>query len=199
MSSHKSMTQRIALIRHRHDSPIIKCCRAAVAALALAVIAGCGVESEAVYPRKEGTKAIPAPEGERDTVFGPGGLSLFGGGGEGGGGGGGGIGVNSFLWRASLDTTSFMPLSSADPFGGVIITDWYSPPEVPDERFKMTVYILDRRLRADGIKVAVFRQRRDPTKSWVDEPVNKLTSTNLENAILTRARQMRMEFIEEDQ
>ena len=76
-----------------------------------------------------------------------------------GGGGNAGIGVNTFLWRASLDTVSFMPLSSADPFGGVIITDWYSPPEVPSERFKMTVYILDRQLRADGIKVSVFRQQ----------------------------------------
>ena len=166
--------------------------------MVLVVLAGCsGVESDAVYPRKEGNKAIPAPEAERETIFGLGGLSLFGGN-EGSGGGGGGIGVNSFLWRASLDTTSFMPLSSADPFGGVIITDWYSPPEVPDERFKMTVYILDRRLRADGIKVAVFRQRRDSAKNWIDEPVNKLTSTNLENAILTRARQMRMVFIEEE-
>jgi len=200
MISRNTMTQRIVSVRRHHDLPTFKRCRAALAALALVIIASCsGVESEAVYPRKDGNKAVPAPAGERDTVFGPGGLSLFGGGEGGGGGGGGGIGVNSFLWRASLDTTSFMPLSSADPFGGVIITDWYSPPDVPDERFKMTVYILDRRLRADGIKVAVFRQRRDPTKSWVDEPVNKLTSTNLENAILTRARQMRMEFIEEEE
>ena len=43
-----------------------------------------------------------------------------------------GIGVNSFLWRASLDTLAFMPIVSADPFGGVILTDWYSPPETPN-------------------------------------------------------------------
>ena len=60
---------------------------------------------------------------------------------------GGGIGVNSYLWRASLDSISFMPLSSADPFGGVIITDWYSPPESPNERFKLNIYILGRQLR----------------------------------------------------
>ncbi len=105
---------------------------------------------------------------------------------------GGGIGVNSYLWRASLDTISFMPLASADPFGGVIITDWFSPPETPDERFKMTVYILDRRLRADGLKVAVFKQARNAGGQWTDSNVATDTATNMENAILTRARQMRI-------
>ena len=66
------------------------------------------------------------------------------------------IGVNSYLWRATLDTLAFMPLASADPYGGTIITDWYVNPEKPDERFKCTVYILDSRLRADGLKVSVF-------------------------------------------
>ena len=108
-----------------------------------------------------------------------------------GGGGNAGIGVNSFLWRASLDTVSFMPLSSADPFGGVIITDWYSPPETPSERFKMTVYILDRQLRADGLKVSVFRQQLAAGKQWIDSDVGASTATELENAILTRARQLR--------
>jgi len=89
----------------------------------------------------------------------------------GGGGGGrnarGGIGVNSFLWRASLDTLSFMPLASADPFGGVIITDWYADPTTPNERFKATVYILDTRLRADGLNVALQKQTRAPDGSWL--------------------------------
>lgn len=105
------------------------------------------------------------------------------------------IAVNGFLWRATLDTLVFMPLASADPFGGVIITDWYSPPETPAERFKVNVYILDRRLRADGLRVAVFRQRRDGA-TWIDTAVNAETALNLENAILNRARQMRMEFVE---
>lgn len=104
-----------------------------------------------------------------------------------------GIGVNGFLWRASLDTLSFMPLASADPFGGVIITDWYAPPEAPNERFKMTVYILDRTLRADAIKVAVFRQLRTGDKGWVDSTVDAKTAVELENAILTRARQLRVD------
>ncbi len=103
-----------------------------------------------------------------------------------------GIGVNTFLWRASLDTLSFMPLTSADPFGGVIISDWYSPPESADERFKVTVYILDRQLRADGIRAAVFRQVLDPKRGWVDVEVATQTGTRLEDTILTRARQLRI-------
>jgi hypothetical protein len=84
-----------------------------------------------------------------------------------------------------------MPLASADPFGGVIITDWYSQPSSPLERFKMTIYILDRKLRADGLKVAVFRQTRvAPNAGWNDAAVASTTPTELENSILTRARQL---------
>ena len=107
--------------------------------------------------------------------------------------GGGGIGVNSFLWRASLDSIGFMPLASADPFGGVIISDWYASPDVPTERFKITIYILDQQLRADGIKAAVFRQTRDFSGNWSDAPVDPKTPIDLENAILTRARQLRLD------
>ncbi|MEB3701447.1 DUF3576 domain-containing protein [Candidatus Bealeia paramacronuclearis] len=102
-----------------------------------------------------------------------------------------GLGVNSFLWRASLDTISFMPLVSADPFGGVIITDWYSPTATPDERFKMTIYILDRQLRSDGLRVSIFKQTRDKSAHWVDQAVDKKTTQDLENGILVRARQLR--------
>ncbi|HWA91467.1 MAG TPA: DUF3576 domain-containing protein [Rhizomicrobium sp.] len=101
------------------------------------------------------------------------------------------VGVNSYLWHATLDTLSFMPLASADPFGGVIITDWYSAPSDPNERVKVTIYILDRRLRADGIKIAVFRQSRS-NEGWVDSTVNGDTATKLEDAILTRARELRL-------
>lgn len=104
----------------------------------------------------------------------------------------GAIGVNGYLWRATLDTLAFMPLASADPYGGTVITDWYSNPEKPDERFKATVYILDSRLRADGLKVSVFKQTRDPGGSWVDSPTAAQTETDIENAILTRARQLRL-------
>jgi hypothetical protein len=101
------------------------------------------------------------------------------------------LGVNSYLWHASLDTLSFMPLASADPYGGVIITDWYSAPTDLHERMKVTIYILDRRLRADGIKIAVFRQTRS-NEGWVDAEVNPQTAAKLEDAILTRARELRL-------
>ena len=102
-----------------------------------------------------------------------------------------GIGVNSFLWRASLDTISFMPLSSADPFGGVIITDWYSPPETPRERVKLNIYILGRELRADGLRVSVFRQVRTG-QPWQEAKVDPKTVLDIENAILKRARELRI-------
>jgi len=102
-----------------------------------------------------------------------------------------GVGVNGYLWRASLDTLSFLPLSSADPFGGVLITEWYAPPETPNERFKATVTISDRELRADAIHVALFRQTRAAGGTWADATVNPRTKTEIENAILTRARELR--------
>jgi hypothetical protein len=101
------------------------------------------------------------------------------------------LGVNQYLWHASLDTLRFMPLQSADPFGGVIITEWYSAPELPNERMRVTVYILDRNLRADGLKIAVFRQTH-AADGWVDAQVNAETATKLEDAILTRARELRL-------
>ena len=102
------------------------------------------------------------------------------------------IGVNSYLWRATLDVLAFMPLASADPYGGVVITDWYVNPEKQDERFKCTVYILDTRLRADGLNVTVFKQVKDATGNWVDATTADQTSTDIENSILTRARQLRL-------
>ena len=105
------------------------------------------------------------------------------------------IGVNGYLWRATLDTLAFMPLSSADPWGGTVLTDWYINPEKPDERFKVTVYILDTRLRADGLKVTVFKQVKDASNGWVDSSTSDQTETDFENAILTRARQLRLSNI----
>lgn len=101
------------------------------------------------------------------------------------------IGVNAFLWRASLDTLSFMPLASADPWGGVINTDWYANPEKPDERFKVTVFILDTRLRADGVTVSVFKEIQQ-NGGWVTAAVDPDTGIAIENSILTRARQLRL-------
>ena len=102
------------------------------------------------------------------------------------------IGVNSYLWRASLDTLSFMPLASADAYGGLINTEWYVNPEKQDERFKATVYILDTRLRADGVNVSLHRQTRGPTGEWIDAAASDDAEEAIENAILTRARQLRV-------
>ncbi|MBP0444709.1 DUF3576 domain-containing protein [Roseomonas sp. SSH11] len=101
-----------------------------------------------------------------------------------------GLGVNAYLWRATLDTLSFMPLSSADPYGGVIITDWYSPPAAQGERFRATAYILGRQLRSDGVRVSVFRQELR-NGAWVDAPVATATSAELEDKVLARARELR--------
>ncbi len=103
----------------------------------------------------------------------------------------GNLGVNAYLWRATLDTLSFLPLASADPYGGVVITDWYANPSKSDERLKATVYILDTRLRADGISAAVFRETL-VNGAWVPASVSPDTNVALENAILAKARQLRL-------
>jgi hypothetical protein len=126
----------------------------------------------------------------RQTIFGAGGISNLWD--EERADSGGGLGVNAFLWRASLDTFSFLPPISADPLGGVIIYDWYASPETPNERFKVTVYILDTRLRADGVQVQVNRQLRGADGAWHEAAVDPATPASLVDAVLTRARQMRI-------
>ena len=166
-------------------------------AATLAVLAACGpsegggVADTVQTPQGRFEKDVDDPS--RETIFGTGGISaaLFNED-EADGGGGGGIGVNAFLWRAALDTFSFLPPFSADPLGGVIIYDWYSPPQTPGERFKVTVYILDTRLRADGVKVAVFRQVQNVYGEWIEAEVDPSVVTRLENSVLTKARQIRI-------
>ena len=99
-------------------------------------------------------------------------------------------GANPYLWRASLDTLQALPLVNADPFGGTIIYDWHSFQAAGDERIKATVYILDSRLRADGVKVSVFRQINEDG-TWTDAGVDPETGIQLENAILVRARNLK--------
>ena len=131
---------------------------------------------------------------ERGKLFGDQGLAIGIGKGAGGAAAqaqeGGALGVNAYLWRGALDTLSFMPLASADPFGGVIITDWYQPPTSGSERFKATAYILGRQLRADGVKVSIFRQVAQGGQ-WVDQPVSPVTTSEIENKVLARARELR--------
>lgn len=102
--------------------------------------------------------------------------------------------VNSFLWRASLETISFMPLDGApDPFGGVIVTDWYNAPETPNERNKLNIIITDKQLRAGGLKVSMFKQRRaSETSDWKDVAVDPEDTRKIEDAILAKAREMKI-------
>ena len=100
------------------------------------------------------------------------------------------IGVNSYLWRAAIDTVSFAPLLQADSSGGVIVTDWYANPSAPSDRVKVTVTILDRDLRADALRVAASRQV-NTSGQWVDAPVAAATVQKLEEIILTKARDLR--------
>ena len=123
-----------------------------------------------------------------------GGFSLLGGARKDGETGGGALGINSFLWRSTLDTLSFMPLVSADPFGGVIITDWYEDPKTPGDRFKVNALILDKTLRADGVKITVFKQHLDHGV-WHDQAVDGKLQQTLEDTILTRARELRVSQI----
>ncbi len=104
------------------------------------------------------------------------------------------IGINAYLWRAALDTVSFMPLIQTDSNGGVIVTDWYVNPSSANERMKLTVTILDRDLRADAVRVAASRQLLT-NGQWVDAPVQAATVQKLEDIILTKARDLRRNAI----
>ena len=137
------------------------------ALLCALVLAGCGSSNDGAREMDTGTSAI-ASGSSRVT-----------------------LGVNSYLWHASLDTLSFLPLTSADPFGGVIISEWYVAPSSPNERLKVTVYIMDRSLRADGLKVVVFRQVKAGA-GWQEATPSPDTAHKLEDSILTRARELRL-------
>lgn len=104
------------------------------------------------------------------------------------------IGVNSYLWRAALETVSFAPLLQSDSNGGVIVTDWYANPQNPTERVKLTVSILDTDLRADALRVAASRQVAQGS-AWVDAPVQAATVQKLEDIILTKARELRRQAV----
>ena len=149
------------------------------------------VEREARYPTGLDRDGIQGNDiySEKESIFGEGGLRILGDGQDDPT--GDAITVNSYLWRASLDTVSFMPLASADPFGGVIITDWYTDPATPDERYKVNVFILDRQLVSTAVQVKVFREMKSGA-NWKTSTVADDTGRKLEDAILARARQLRV-------
>lgn len=147
-----------------------------------------------------GSADVQAPDQNpmpHDTLKGPGMFSgesgdiLAGFRSNGGDGGGASIGVNGYLWRATLDTISFMPIMQADSAGGVIVTDWYTNPKSTTERYRMNVFIRGRVLRADAVKVEVFKQAKKAGE-WVDTEVGRATETSLEDTILTKARSLRV-------
>ncbi|MEM6438263.1 MAG: DUF3576 domain-containing protein [Pseudomonadota bacterium] len=107
--------------------------------------------------------------------------------------------VNRYLWRASLDTLNFLPLASTDPFSGVIATDWAAADGATDERFKVTVYISQPLLEANALQVAVFRETLDDAGAWRPAEVSSATPRSLEDAILTRARQLRVSDLAAEQ
>jgi hypothetical protein len=165
---------------------------ATVAAATLALLlAACGAGREVGNDEYNDPSRAPS---ERGTgLFGEQGLLLFGTNrSQNGQGGPSGLGVNAFLWRATLDTVSFMPLASADPFGGVVLTDWYQPPAASGERFKVSTFILGQQLRSDAVRVSVFRQVQRGN-AWVDAPVAQQTGVELEDRILARARELRIQ------
>ncbi|MBK0400537.1 DUF3576 domain-containing protein [Limibaculum sp. M0105] len=163
------------------------------------LLAGCGAGSgELAAEEPTGPRSGPQREFDPDrddSIFGEGGFSIgtlnevFGGGESDRK---GAIPVNKFLWQASLDTLSFLPLASTDPFTGVIATDWGMTPEAEGERFKVTAYLLNTELSASSLKVAVYRERLNESGVWAPAEVNPETARKLEDAILTRARQLRL-------
>ncbi|HUY68803.1 MAG TPA: DUF3576 domain-containing protein [Alphaproteobacteria bacterium] len=166
--------------------PFFLACAATL--LLVSACADSGIQSDPSYTDKEQQQLYKNGSLASDN----GGIDLFGGDSSAKAGQGAGIGVNGFLWRATLDTIAFMPIKSADPFGGVIITDWYADPKTPDQRARLNVFIRSRDLRADGVTVSVFRQKKNDAGQWADAAVDPTTAADIENEILTRARQIRL-------
>lgn len=145
------------------------------------------LQGESIYPEEIGPNKYGEPGQKKETLFS--GLSLsFGGESN----QNSGLNINSFLWRASLDTISFMPIASVDPFGGVILTDWYYPPENKNERFKLNVFILSAFLQADALKVSVFKEVKNDKGNWSEEATDPDVASEIEKSILTRARELKI-------
>lgn len=159
--------------------------------IGLVALVGCGsVEVEQKYP-EQNVQGKPLAPGQEPPTRLFDGLSFgFGGDDEVEG---AQLPVNKYLWRATLDTLAFLPLASTDPYGGVIVTDWGAPPQTPNERFKVSAYITSADLRPQSLRVVVSKQARDDLGQWVTAQAAPTTARRIENAILTRARQIRIE------
>ena len=164
----------------------MSCCRRLPVPLFLCLgLVGCDLGGEANYPVAR-QKHQGAPHyNQSASIFGAGGVNASISTEQ-----SGRVGVDNRLWRAALQTVSFMPLVSADATSGVVITDWYSAPNAPNQRQKVNVYILGRKLRAESLRVSVFRQQRGSDGNWADAPPAGDVATEFENEILTRAQQI---------
>lgn len=167
-------------------------CSALIIALTLSACGKDGIKSEAKYPTGNDRNLSDNIYEEPETIFGDSSLFSFGKKDKKKVQVDNGLEINSYLWRASLDTISFMPLASADPFGGVIITEWYQPPATPDERFKANIFIVGRELRTNGLTAKVFRQKK-VNDVWQNIDPSPQTNKKLEDTILTRARALRVD------
>jgi hypothetical protein len=157
---------------------------------AAALLAACGSDPELPSPTVD---APPPPAPKQTAEAQTAGGSVFDWFGSGGSDNRKGVAVNAHLWRASLDALSFMPMEQTDPFGGTIKTGWYTPESTPNERLRVAVYILDSRLRADALRVSVFKEVKKPTGDWIDSTVDPETVTKLENLILNKARALKIQ------
>ena len=98
--------------------------------------------------------------------------------------------VNALLWRAALDIASFVPLDDVDTFGGSIVTEWHQPKATPNQRLKLTMFVVGRELRSDAITVRAYIQNRLGTE-WVDAGRDEALGRKLEDLVLSRAREIR--------
>lgn len=169
-------------------SPLVRRCL--VLFMAMLVLGSCGLtpDEDTKYPQTE----LDRRRNRAGKITGEEGITIGGGAEKAKEAGKNPLGVNSFLWRATLDTLSFLPITAADPFGGTILTDWYEDSEAAGERFKVNVLILDRQLRADSLKISTFRQKKDSKGNWVDAPTDTTLGRKLEDTVLTRARELRV-------
>ena len=103
-----------------------------------------------------------------------------------------GFPINPYLWKGSLDTISFMPLVSADPMAGIIITDWYTDQKNIYQRCKLNIFIKGVELKTDNLKVNSFCQTLNDNNNWVDQKVNNENNIKLENAILNKAKKIKL-------
>ena len=167
------------------------------ALLVASILAGCGSDPE--KPRPTGDIEPPPAPAEKAPPGDTGIFSWFGAGSSSGSTGlrpedRKGVAVNAYLWRASLDTLSFLPMEQTDPFGGVIKTGWWVPPSTPNERIRVFVVILDTRLRAEALRVSVFKEVKKPTGEWeATSAQDPETVTKLENIILNKARALKIQ------